>query len=160
MYTIQGQLSSLPVFWEAVLDGRVVRQISGDGMVCRKRSELPLDQITYWGIVCQQGRYGFDLENQTIIANDIITPCALPENIHELQYRRNIVISSDGDEKTIWVRFGIDDIEIEIHFWPHFQVNLPHLQEKNGYKQGRTPTVAEQLFQTYVDAPTGERARE
>lgn len=160
IYSIQGHLSALPVFWEAIVDGKMVRQISDDGMVRRKRSELPLDRLTYWGVVCQQGRYGFDLENQTIVINDIALPCALPAHIQALQYRRNIIASSDGDEETLWVRFGVNEIEMEIVFGPHFQVNIPRIQEKSECKEGRKPEVAEQLFETYVDVPTGKRAGE
>jgi hypothetical protein len=130
IYTIQGHLSALPVFWEAVIDGHMVRQIGGDGMVRRKRGELPLDRLTYWGVACQQGRYGFDLENQTIVLDNDSLPFAMPENIRVLQYRRNVIASSDGDEETVWVRFGLNEIEMEIVFWPHFQVNLPHIHEK------------------------------
>lgn len=145
MYVIQGNLSSLPVFWEAKLGSQIVRQIGEDGMVCHKRSELLLEQLAYWGIVCEQGHFGFDVEQGCVVLNDTKKICDMPKIITSLQYRRSIIVDSTGSERTAWVCFGINNFEIMATFLPEFEIIFQSTADKNAVKQGRYQLVTEEL---------------
>ena len=129
IYNICGQISSLPVFWEAVVGGKVIKQIGGDGMVCRKRSSLPLEEIEYWGIVCEHGKCGFDIKQQNLDCFGKLIPVDIDKNIDKLDYKRSIIVDSDGNEQTAWVEIGIDNKCLKVIFLPKFEVNLINFQD-------------------------------
>jgi hypothetical protein len=146
MYVIQGLLSSLPVFWEARIQNETIYQIGEDGIVSRKRSELPLEHLNYWGIVCEQGRIGLDIEQNCVVVNDNKTECAFKKPIKKLVYARSITIDENQKETTTQVRFGVDEREMIVNFIPQFKVNFSGIEKKNANKQGSEPIATEQLI--------------
>ena len=146
MYVVQGFLSCLPVFWEAKLKNESIYQIGEDGMVCKKRSELPLEQLSYWGIVCEQGRMGFDIEQNCVVINDSKTECVFNRQIQKLVYARSITVDESHKETTTRVRFGVDEKEMIVNFIPQFKVIFNCIEKKNANKQGSEPIATEQLI--------------
>ena len=137
IYILQGIVSREPVYWEAIEDDRLVRQIDEGGQIARRRSDLRRDALSYWGVVTQHGKYGFDLKNNTVVIDGISfhlgaqndSDAELKSSVlrieGELFYRRNCVIGQSSQQcDTVAVEIGVGLSRIVISLYPDFKVIL------------------------------------
>lgn len=136
MYNIQGTISALPSFWEAITtDGQYIVQVGSDGEPNNHWQDMDSSKTKYWGIVCQQGKIGFDLEKHEIRYNQSVIRlvdkiagdnfAAKQQTMSgSLLFERRVLITGDKASITEAICLGVGEHRIIVCFYPKFSIDI------------------------------------
>lgn len=133
LYLVNGRVSETPIYWTARYSHGVVNQIDESGKISKKWSELPLDDLEYWGIISNMGTYGFYPKENICDMNGTKLRFE-PTPYGKLSYNRTILSSSDGWISTKCVKIGFFGYIIKLTLLPELNIVFTTDEEITGNK--------------------------